>query len=371
MKGHLTLWSHRGLVALAFRRVFSTTFVVGFTVIAMLWQFENSELVNTTDFANETVIRGLRRESAWSFMALLVLPACLFAAARAGERWRLRDRDWIGSRAVSKLAFAASTYLGISLGGALLAATIGLVVELSAGGDGTALRRVQSLPVPVMNLIESGEQARFRIDESEEVNLAGRSIRLELRATPGAGPTAKVRLACRRSSADSQTEIEAIVSGRTSIGFELPSGVGGLDFTLTKVGAGCGVVALSGSLVLFESVASERVGSWTILVRVLLWMCAWIALALGLGSWMSAITATVLCLALQLPAWNSVNAFDVAQATALSSYIPGADLVQSLKLLGDGLVPAHALPHSLLGLAIFVVVGLALAVAGQKRGPAR
>ena len=371
MNRRVHCWPHAGLSLLSLRRTCSLGLLIGFVVLAGLQQLETDAFSMTTEAQNATVLAALRRESTWTLLALFTLPVCIYAAAQTGQRWRAGDRDWLGPRAISRMRVIASTYLGLWIAGALIALAIFALAEVSAGSSNPALRRLRSLVIPSTSLIENDAQLRFQIANSRGDLRSGRSVRLELHAAPGSGPTALVKFTCRRIDTEASSENETILSGRANIDLVLPEGNGNLEFTLSKVGTGCGVVSLPGGLALFQIENNPQAGSLALLARVLLWLGAWLPIAIGLGAWMSALTATALCLALQLPVWVLASSNSLPFASPLSRLLPGADLYNSLTLLGDGLVPPHPSPQIILGWLGCACCGLLLATLGLRRGESR
>lgn len=356
-----------GLALLALRRLLSRTFLLAALALAALWTLQSFEVREATQAADEALLRATRRESTWLIFALCLLPTCFWAAARVGERWFDGDRDWIGARAITHARFLFSTWCGLWLAAALVCLAIGVGSELAAGGSGASARELATLDSPTLLLLEDEARGSWVLDEREGVLREGRELRLELRATPGAGPTARVRLSGRRVSSAKRTSMEAIVSGRTRVVLELPPGAGPLELELEKLGPGCGVLVLPGALDLFEPIASERSGSVALVVRVLAWLGAWLAVALALGTWMRAATATVLTLALQLPLWSLASSPSRVREVA-AHLLPGLGLPRALALVGDGLAPALPSHTILLGLALLTGGALWSAGRGLRRG---
>ncbi len=357
-----------GLVALSIRRLISPPFLFASFALAALWLLQDHGIQGATETADVALLRATRRASTWFSFALFLIPPCIFNAARLGERWSRSDRDWIGARALSRFGFAFSTWLGIWFASSLVVLAIGVLAEFTADGDGMSSRQLRQLACPTVRLQESDARTTWTLDDPRGELRTNRELRLALYATPGDGPTARVRFSSRRLETDTATSTETIVSGRTRVQLGLPPGGGALEFTLEKLGAGCGVVALPDSLTLFEPTDSERAASLALFTHGILWLGAWSALALGLGMWMRAFTATLLTLALQLPLWSfAVSSTSLVQP-ALLKLIPGLELPSAFTLLGDGLalsLPAHT---TFFGFSLLCALGFALAVTGMRRG---
>jgi hypothetical protein len=352
------------LALLALRRVSPRGRRVAGAALTLLWLASGGAGIGATGVLDEQPLRAARRSTAWIVFGCLFVPILFHAAADTGRRWAAGDRDWIGARAVSHACFAASTWLGLWLFGALAAAAVAGLGELAAGGDGPSARRLASLSAPSAILVTADARAAWVLEDGAGALRPGRRLQAELLATPGAGPTAPVAFTCRRRSGGETSRVEGIVSGRTRLELPLPEGGGDVELVLERRGPGCGVAILADSLALFEPVPSERAGSLALLLRVLVWLGAWSAVALGLGAWMRPMAAAALTLALQLPTWS-------ADADGAARLFPGVRLGRALDLVGAGRVPVAPGATELLGLVLLAALGCALAVSGLARGGPR
>ncbi len=213
---------------------------------------------------------------------MLALPAVVFASASFGRRCRGRDRLWLGSRALSRSAITASTWLGNWAGGVALAAGIALAAEVAAGPAASAPRSLRDVPAPPALLVESGERAAWSVTDPESELAHGRSLRLTLATAPGSSPSALVRFRCARGDAASASEVR--VHGRMSIELALPEQTSGTDdvvLSVEKLGEGCTVELLPDALALIEPALSARLASAELFLRVALFLGAWTALAMA------------------------------------------------------------------------------------------
>jgi hypothetical protein len=114
---------------------------------------------------------------------------------------------------------------------------------------------------------------------------------------------------------------------------------------------------LSDAVELWIPGASDRASGVEILIRILLALAVWAALALGLGAWVSPSIAALAIFTAWITAWLA----DVAPA-----WLPGADLWDALSITGMGRVPAALDPRAFAVGALLALVGLVLAAAGLR-----
>jgi hypothetical protein len=120
------------------------------------------------------------------------------------------------------------------------------------------------------------------------------------------------------------------------------------------VGPGAVVVLVEPGIELFEPTSSSRRASLAIAARSLLALSSALAIAFGLGAWMSAATATALTLCALLPAWLADGA---------SAAWPWVELPASLERVGDGFAPAWPAAATIAGAIATCAIGLALPLA--------
>ncbi len=334
----------RGLLLLALRRMFPLPVVAATLLVAAGFALAHPASVSAP----------IRRETTWTALALVALPLALHAAASLGRRWRLGDRAWLGSRAVSRGTVALSAWLGTWIGAIALFGGIALLAEVGRE-DGGARRRLRALESPRAALVEPGARTAWSAGELGDGE--GLLLHLALGTAPGSGPTATIRATCTRGAESSTAE--ALVFGRSSIEVEVPRGHGEVRIEVAKPGPGCTVVLAPGALSLH--VAEDRAGlaSFELFLRWVLFVGAWTALAMGIGAWMRASVATALALAAALP---------VLGAGRGAAWLPGADLATALAEAGDGLIPPHAPVIALFGFAVLALSGIALAARGLDAG---
>ena len=120
---------------------------------------------------------------------------------------------------------------------------------------------------------------------------------------------------------------------------------------------------LSERIELWSRDAGANVATLSIAVRLALALCAWLALALGVSSFVSPATAAFAVLAAWVPHWWA----DERASEITVRFLPGADLFDALAIVGDGRAPAMPAIGTLGGTAILVVLGLGLARIGMRR----
>jgi hypothetical protein len=356
------------LAGLAFRRALTRELVLAIVVLLVLWPFvlPDAHRASPVLDANAALLAA-RREATWFGLAFLLLPVFLYRAAATGRHWNDGDREWLGARPVAPYSIVLGAWFGLWFAGALLAVVVTLWAEQAAKRGGLTHRMVRAVPCLGTTLVGSDERRSWEVEDPGGALRHGRSLRLALATAPGAGPTARVRLTCERTSPTSPTSptpersaVEAIVAGRTSFDLALPSGDGGVRLTLEKLGAGCTIVLQPNALRLVEPAAGPSAGARAALGRALLFLGAWTALALGFGTWMSTGTATALLLALLLPS---------GVATAFGELWPAAGMPGAVSNLGEGLVPAALPAGALVGVLAAAGIGLVLARFGLEREP--
>jgi hypothetical protein len=360
-----------GLCVLALRRALAPAVLVAWALLLAVVLGPGRADAGTIDAASgaiagsepTAIARGLAREGAWVAVLIGILPLLVVRAARLVPRWRAGEGDWLGSRALGRPAIAASTFVGTFAGAAGLLAATCAVIELSTGEAGSTLRRSGSIPLPAAAWITPETPLVVTVPSSKALARStpgdldkGTRARVELAFGDAAGSAAEIVLLARRS--DREIVRRARLATHGTVEVELPLGEGPLEIVITAPLAGSRAYLVTGEIELWTPEASERAGSRAVIARLLPAVLAWIALAFGLGAWMSAASATWAVVA----AWTAIWLSDARPA-----WLPGADLWEALDTVGAGRVPAHADVRSLGVALLFAFVGLCLVVLGTRR----
>ena len=331
-----------GLARLAFRRALAPGVVVAWILLAALllsrdWAGENALLEAAGEGADSgQFARGLLREGAWTFLAIGMLPILVLRAARTVSAWHAGELEWLASRGSSRGTILVSTWIGTWAGGAVLLALSCLAIELRAGPAGSnigSLRRASGL---ALASAPPGSRAR-----------------LEIGLVASSGSAAEVVLRARRGREERTSRVRVSAGGAIEV--EIPPGTGPVQMELGCSEPGASAVVASGPAEVWVPCTTDRAASAEILLRMLVALAAWSALALGLGAWMSPPIAAAAILAAWIPAWLGGSR---------PAWLPAGDLWEALRVAGMGRVPESLDPRAFSGGALLAAAGLALAAAG-------
>jgi hypothetical protein len=295
------------------------------------------------------------REGVWTIFSISILPLLVFRAGRSVSVWRSGESEWLASRSVGRGAILVSTWIGTWAGGAALLALACLAVELRAGAAGPSLRRGPDLALPSSARIDARGPLAWTVPDPAPD--AGARARVEIGFVSGAGSAGEIVFRAKRDRDDRVGR--AHISSHGSIEVELPPGTGAIGFELSCASPATTAVVLSDAVELWIPGASDRAAGVEILIRILLALAVWTALALGLGAWVSPSIAALAILAAWIPAWLA----DVAPA-----WLPGADLWSALSIAGSGRVPAALDPRAFAAGVLLALFGLVVAAAGLRNG---
>ena len=346
-----------GLARLALRRALAPGVLAAWVVLLLLllpreWAGSNALVEAAGEGADpESVGRGMVRAGVWTMLAIAVLPLLVARAARVVAVWRAGEADWLGSRTTGRGAILASTWIGTWLGGALLLAASCGAIELRAGAGEPTLRRAGRLAIPATGWITARAPLRWTAEDAP----AGGRARVEFGFAGDSGSAAEVVFRARRGSSERSSTARS--SSRGAVEVELPPGSGRVEFEIACSRPGTRAFLASDAAELWTPCASDRAASAEILLRLVLALATWSALAIGLGAWVSAPTAGIALLAAWIPAWFG-NA---------AAWLPGADLWTALEIAGRGRVPPPIDPRAFAAGAVLAIVGLLLAAAGLRR----
>ncbi|MAF67548.1 MAG: hypothetical protein CMJ84_18070 [Planctomycetes bacterium] len=305
--------------------------------------------------------RGLARQAMWTALCLLVAPAIAIAAAREVGRWRAGEAAWLAARAAPPRVIVGSTWLGLTAGAGLAALALILSAEAAAGGAaaGVPLRAAGVLRTEMLEAPVTPGTLSWSCPAPAQLAPASRA-RLALAVWARGGPAAQIALAVERAGGGGRTTLERRLARAAIVDIELPRGAGDFLFTLEHRGEGAAVVLEQGALTLLVPVASERLASVELALRLLLALASWTAVGLGFGAWMSAPGAALVLAGAQALVWLA--------AGPAGPWFPASDLGAALAWTGAGIVPPTLTPAAWLGTAGWVAAGLVIARLGLVRG---
>jgi len=304
--------------------------------------------------------RALARHEVWALLAWVLLPLQVWCAANLPRRWREGECDLHAPRACSRTQLLIASWLGASLGAALVVA-LGLgAAELAAGGTSEEARRVLQRPPCAGGVLEPGAPALVLPLVPDEQDARGlRTLRLELLSAPAGGRSCELRY---RLGGEAQEWQSYSFRGRGELdlvcGLADASTSGPLQLELACAEGSPPAVLVPHSLLLFGEAGSERAASLALGMHCLLFACAAIALVLGVATWFHASTAWFAALALWTGLWS---------LSFSSSLVPGWMLPTELDTLARGFAPPLPGLVEPVGCGLLVAVGLGLARLGLQR----
>jgi hypothetical protein len=301
-------------------------------------------------------LRGLERSSWWSALALVLLLGTVTAAAGEHQRWRRGEALWSSTRKLGATGLVGSVWAGRTLALCAWLALIAIVVELAVGGSEVAYQPGPRQEPTLSRGETQSESFRWSLAAP---NAAGLRLSVELRWSGDYTTADEIVLSVARRGAQ-PTRTASAPALTQSFELDLPAGEGPLEFELSAQGA-AGVLGLEALEVGLLQPRPERLATWRLAVSLGLLGTALLALALGLGSWMSAASAV----ALLCVAWG------VAWLEGLSWPLPGLDLPASLEAVARGRVPAPLTAPVVAATAGVVLLGLSLRLAALHRGGLR
>jgi hypothetical protein len=178
----------------------------------------------------------------------------------------------------------------------------------------------------------------------------GSRARVEIGLVSSAGSAAEVELRARRGREERSTRVR--VSSGGAIEVEIPPGSGPVELALASTEPGANALVASGPVEVWVPCTSDRAAGAEVLLRILVALAVWSALALGLGAWVSPPIAAAAILAAWIPAWLGGTS---------PAWLPGADLWEAIRVAGMGRVPNAVDPRMFAAGAVLAAIGLALA----------
>ena len=344
------------LARLALRRHLPPGFVLSMLALAVLAATTRwgpppdvlRDLLGEPDPAR--VERALARQGVWTTLLLALAPFVVLRSAGFVATWRRGEADWIASSPTGRLPALLSVWIGGTAAALLGVLAAAGVAEVSAGGGPPGLEVAERVDPPGAVLLEPGRE-EWTLG-SRDAGQPGAVLRVRLILVAG-GPAADVRLTVARGEEIGETARR--IASRAELRVPIPPGAGPARavFELAEPET---IVAIESAEVL-RPTASERLVSLRIGLCAGLALAAWLALALGLGAWVSPGSATLGVLAVAAAGWSGLTAIP----------LPGSDLPALIQRAGEGVVPSGSLlPPGLFPAAGAVLLGLGLGVLGLR-----
>ncbi len=338
------------LTKLAFRRTLPPG-VVLFALAALLvagtasWAPTAGALEELID---EELARALTRQGVWVAALVLLIPVLVFRAAASVAGWRRGEVDWMASSPTARHTLLLSTWAGTVAAGALVVGACGIVAEVAAGSGAETVRLKERTNVPRVVLVEEDALEHWTVN-APRVGEA----RLRVYLVAG-GPGAEVRLALERDGGG-RSEVTRRIAGRTELRAALPDGEGPVRVSLGRVGAGAIVALDPRGLDLLVPARHEWLASSQLFVGTWLALCAWLALALGFGAWVSGPIAATAVVAVTALTWSRAT-----------PGLPWSGLPEALALVGERIVPPTRPPAAEALTLLVIATGLLLGRVGLR-----
>lgn len=297
---------------------------------------------------------ALCRAGAWSALLLLYGAWLAAAAAALPSRWRAGEAQWLARGVDSPSARALSLWLGLAAAGGAALAVVIVAGEFSARGRARLPARelVARFEAPQAALAPGGAALRVALDAADAA--PGDLLRVELTFL-GGGPVARVGARLEQGGPRS----EALLSSSGALELELPTGSGPRVLALEHLEGEALVSVTAGGIAIVRRLESAATPVRRVAARAALALCAWTALALGLGAWMAPAVA-----------WSLIASAAFALLAAGPAWLrmlPGARLPEALERLGQGTTGPWPGALEVATAAAAVALGVLLAGAGLSR----
>jgi hypothetical protein len=328
--------------------------LAGTSLLVVLGAPQGAGDVLQSGIDSAVLARGLRRADLGFALLIVLLPTLLVGVARTFRRLDDGERHWLLSRPVSRACIALSSWAGGFAGGLLWLCAVGLGCELHAGGGAASWRAGDELELTEIRR-DAGEGTLLWRSQSAQ-RPPGCLARLTTGLFGSYNEVEAIELGARAASSVTPFATGRAEAGRkTVVEVELPPGGETLLFTLRARGARSQLDLNAPRLELFLP-SPERAGTWQLLLRVALLLAGSLALALGLGAWLSPASSLLLLLGGYALAWLESDSLD---GTWLARWLPGYDLPVTLALVAEGRGPATTPAEAWLGALALVLLGLA------------
>ena len=343
---------NRALFLLYFRRSVPVGLVAfGVLLLGLVALFADPpqlSLIGTTDELGAA--RAFRMELMWTAAAVAFLSVIVLRASGIAQSWQTKELDWIACRPTSMTRTVASAWLGTVAGGLLAIALTMVVIEGTAGRAGSSGPLAYGGRLEAQEL-ERDENGTVRWQVADPNTPQGSLLRVDLTLGRGSGPSADVVFRAMRSGEERTQGARLVASGRIEL--EVPPGDGAVTLELQRIGDGARVLFRDPSCELWIPVTSMHTAGRNFGLHAALALAAWLALAFGLGAWMSGPFTVMTMLSVWLGIWL---------ADAPSVFVPGATLPAALEILRAGRAPGAIEASAVIGSSACILAGLGAAI---------
>jgi hypothetical protein len=269
--------------------------------------------------------------------------------------WRRGEVDWLLASARTRAALVLSAYLGLLAACGLVVLFVATAAE-AASGPAPAGRALAARFATAPLVVESEQPLTRRIDP--ELSAPGGSLRVRL-VLVGGGRAADLRLAVRALGDEERVSaVRARLASAGSVEVPLPAPSGPYELELERTAGEALVAVRQDGIEILTPTASAREASLRVALRAGLALAALLALALGLGAWLSAPTAILATLTLTL--------LGLLAEGAIARALPLASLAEALALAGEGIAAPWPSLRAVASAAVAVGIGLLAATAGLR-----
>lgn len=324
-------------------------------LLAQDWAPPNALLdVHGDPTATESTAAGLTRQGLWGGLALAIGPLLVLRAATTIAHWRRGEIDLFASRAAGRAAWIVSTWIGQCAAATILLSLCGVLAAARAGSTLLALEPAGSAGTIGADWITSEEPASSMLGTKAIDAPAGSRLQVEL--APQGAPAIEAEL-CVRAGMARASCTNVRIATRAAIDVALARERGPLALEIRCLTPGARLRVLSRDIELWIPSASLAVDV-RMAARLLLASFTWLALALGLGAWLSPSISALATLAVWIIALLGPRA---------CTLLPGGDLLDALEVIGRGRAPAAVDAMSLLLALGLCMLGILLGTLGLSQ----
>lgn len=296
----------------------------------------------------------LARQGLWTALLATLAPILIARAALVLPRWRRGEVDWLLAARRTRTELVVSTFLGLAAAAALFAAFAGATAELGAGSAGAGRALEARFRTPAQVLGSAPLVRRLALGPLP----AGAVLRARLQFLGGA-TAVDLKLSARALGSDAApSAVASRVFASGVLELPLPPGDGPIELRLERTGETALVALRENGIEVAVPIASARGASVRVAARAWIALIAALAVALGLGAWLSGAAAVAGALALT---WISL----LADAPGGGKW-PAAALGEALELAGEGLAAPWPSGRSVALAATVVALALLLAERGLE-----
>lgn len=292
-----------------------------------------------------------RRRELWTAALLIFWSVAMLRAGSLIGNWRGGELDWLVPRTSGLGRALIASWAGCVAAMLIGIALVAMVAELS-GGPGPS--RVDRGWYPGTAIASSTELQERRWSMELPQTSAGAQLAVQVEVRGYRGPAVDARLSLKRG--DHETGWNGRLGRAREVMIDLPAGSGPAELSLERLSDGAALFVERRGAELFEP-ANALSGVWGLFSRVALAAAFSLALAIGLGAWMSTPSAILTVLAMYSAVW-------IGDATWP---VPGSDLFAALDALGRGRAAGDVTIRVVLFAVAGVIVGLGAARIGLAR----